>query len=140
MADERDTIDITSRIAERDKPTDGPPFGLRKRQTHEKHKHCIHPRSTVDFEARVIECRRCGEVLDPWHVLKTLVEAFESGWKWRSWASSLAVERDRLHDEVAALKRERSRVRAALKREGVRLRKLRREQAVKGGSVTEIGS
>lgn len=106
MAEDDEPIDTTGRIRDRDAEPDGPPLGFELVEPLDCTELCRHPNTKLDLRARTIECRACGQRLDPWHVLETFGQRYREGWRSK----------------------------------GVRLGKLRHEQAVKGGSVTEIGS
>ena len=69
---------------------------------------CTHRRTQLDFAHRLVECRDCEAELDPYQVLRDLMQASDY---------TAAVRRKReLEDECASLEKERQRLRAAVNR------------------------
>lgn len=65
--------------------------------------------AVVDYDERRVECSACGVELDPFQVLREVAHA-------EDWYRSLYDEKDRLMKEVAELKEERTKLKAAVRR------------------------
>lgn len=75
--------------------------------------YCPHEFAVIDYQARVVECDRCGAPLDPIAVLNTVANDV-------AWQEHLEREKTRLAKEVGELKTEVERLKAA--RSGIKRR------------------
>lgn len=82
-----------------------------KRTERPEQRHCIHYNIIVDEELRIIECDKCGIVLDPFDYLKNVCyqdeSAFNKHAELLSEVAKLEVRYRNLTNEVDKLKRER---------------------------------
>lgn len=81
--------------------------------------YCQHEFAVIDYQARAVECDKCGAPLDPLAVLNTVANDV-------AWVEHLEREKARLAKEVGELKTEVERLKAARS-------DLKRRIAAKGG-------
>lgn len=74
---------------------------------------CAHRTVLVSESSRMLECKRCGEQIDPiWQIARWAAQ-----WeRVEAWRDSASKERERLAAEVAELKRERNNLKRQVKR------------------------
>lgn len=74
---------------------------------------CQHTKISLDSHQRLVNCVRCGAVLDPFEYLAKNAVVLQ-----RAWADHASVKRSLadMNDRVAALKKEEQRLKASVRR------------------------